>query len=94
MFGRQKLPKELDNLHTYIQKTNPIAIGEIGIDLYWDKSNLNEQIKAFEKQIYWAKEFSLPIVIHARESYREIFDVLDEMNDDNLREYFIVFQAI
>ena len=44
--------KELDNLHTYIQKTNPIAIGEIGIDLYWDKSNLNEQIKAFEKQIY------------------------------------------
>jgi len=60
------------------------AVGEIGIDLHWDKSTLNMQIEAFEQQIEWAKQLNLPIVIHARESFDEIFEVLDRVNDDQL----------
>ena len=90
---KENFQEELNNIYPYINSVQPIAIGEIGIDLYWDKTTLKEQIKTFEKQINWAKEFSLPIVIHARDSYREIFDVLDEMNDENLRGIFHCFSS-
>lgn len=90
---KENFQEELNNIYPYINSVQPIAIGEIGIDLYWDKTTLKEQIKAFEKQINWAKELSLPIVIHARDSYREIFDVLDEMNDENLRGIFHCFSS-
>ena len=90
---KENFQEELNNIYPYIKSVQPIAIGEIGIDLYWDKTTLKEQIKAFEKQINWAKEFSLPIVIHARDSYREIFDVLDEMNNENLRGIFHCFSS-
>jgi len=90
---KKNFQEELINIYPYINSVQPIAIGEIGIDLYWDKTTLKEQIKAFEKQINWAKEFSLPIVIHARDSYREIFDVLDEMNDENLYGIFHCFSS-
>jgi len=90
---KKNFQEELNNIYPYINSVQPIAIGEIGIDLYWDKTTLKEQIKAFEKQINWAKEFSLPIVIHARDSYREIFDVLDEMNDENLYGIFHCFSS-
>jgi TatD DNase family protein len=72
-------------------KKNYIAVGEIGIDLYWDKTTLPFQIEAFKLQIQWAKELNLPIVIHARESFDEIFSVLDEVNDDRLRGVFHCF---
>ena len=49
---------ELHNLHNYIKQINPIAIGEIGIDLYWDKTTLNEQLEAFKQQIKWAKDYN------------------------------------
>ena len=84
---------ELHNLHNYIKQINPIAIGEIGIDLYWDKTTLNEQLEAFKQQIKWAKDYNLPIVIHARESYKEIFDVLDKINDDQLSGVFHCFSS-
>lgn len=61
-----------------------IAIGEIGIDLYWDKSLLKEQQLAFQKQIQLAKQYQLPIVIHARNSFDEIFEILDEENTSDL----------
>lgn len=67
------------------------AVGEIGIDLYWDKTTLPLQIEAFKKQISWAKELDLPIVIHARESFNEIFEVMDELNDEKLRGVFHCF---
>ena len=57
-------------------KKSFVAIGEIGIDLYWDKSTLPVQIQAFEKQIQWALELELPVVIHARDSIDEIIAVL------------------
>ncbi len=68
-----------------------IAVGEIGIDLYWDKTFLKQQIKAFETQINWAKKYNLPIVIHARDSFDEIFEVLNRLNDENLRGVFHCF---
>jgi TatD DNase family protein len=67
------------------------AVGEIGIDLYWDKSTLEIQKAAFIEQIAWAKEFRLPIVIHARDSYDEIFEVIDELNDATLTGVFHCF---
>jgi len=68
-----------------------IAIGEIGIDLYWDKSCVSQQLDAFEKQIELAKELDLPIVIHARESFQEIFKVLDRCADEHLKGVFHSF---
>lgn len=61
------------------------AIGEIGIDLYWDKTTLDEQVKAFREQINWAKSLHLPIVIHCREAFNEVFEVLEQEKDDQLR---------
>ncbi len=73
-------------------KNNPyIAVGEIGIDLYWDKTFLNEQLSAFEKQLSLAAEYSLPVVIHARESFDEIFGVLDHKHIPGLTGVFHSF---
>jgi TatD DNase family protein len=67
------------------------AIGEIGIDLYWDKTNLADQVRAFKQQIAWAKSVGLPIVIHCREAFDEVFEVLEEEKDDLLRGIFHCF---
>lgn len=72
-------------------KYSYIAVGEIGIDLYWDKTYLKEQQEAFRIQIEFAKANQLPIVIHARESFPEIFKIVDELNDDSLRGIFHCF---
>jgi TatD DNase family protein len=68
-----------------------VAIGETGIDMYWDKTTLSDQIASFTEQIHWAIEKSLPIVIHARESFDEIFEVLDRENHPGLRGVFHCF---
>jgi len=68
-----------------------VAIGEIGIDLYWDKTTLPGQIKAFKTQIAWAKSLKLPIVIHCRDSFNEVFDVLQSEKDENLHGIFHCF---
>jgi TatD DNase family protein len=67
------------------------AVGEIGIDLYWDKTNLADQIKAFKHQIAWAKSLKLPIVIHCREAFNEVFEVLEDEKDELLRGIFHCF---
>jgi len=67
------------------------AVGEIGIDLYWDKTTLDIQIAAFKKQIAWAKELKLPIVIHCREAFNEVFEVLEQEKDENLYGIFHCF---
>jgi TatD DNase family protein len=76
---------ELDTIYKAISQHKIYAIGEIGIDLYWDKSTLTNQIEAFKIQINWAKELKLPIVIHCRDSFDEVLAVLEEEKDDNLR---------
>ena len=83
--------EELAHVKEWIDKRDFYAIGEIGIDLYWDKSFLKQQQEAFKTQIRWAKEKDLPIVIHCRESFDEIFEVLDGEKDDKLRGIFHCF---
>jgi TatD DNase family protein len=67
------------------------AIGETGLDLHWDKDSLPLQIESLKIQIGWAKELNLPIIIHARESYEELFEVFDELNDEKLTGVFHCF---
>jgi TatD DNase family protein len=67
---------ELQLVHQQLQSRKFCAIGEIGIDLHWDRSTLGIQIEAFEQQIDWAIQYQLPIAIHARESMAEILEVL------------------
>lgn len=81
----------LAKMRLMLDKRPYVAIGEIGIDLYWDKTFINEQKEAFRTQIQWAKELELPIVIHARDSFPEIYEVLDEENDERLRGIFHCF---
>jgi len=83
--------KDLAEIHTRLHQEKIIAIGEIGIDLYWDKSTLEFQRLAFRKQVQWAKEMNLPIVIHARDSYNELFEELNQLNDESLRGVFHCF---
>ena len=68
---------ELDHVCQELSRRSFCAVGEIGIDLYWQKDTLAWQQEAFAQQIKWAQEFNLPIVIHCRESFDEIFEVLD-----------------
>ncbi|EPB65870.1 hydrolase, TatD family, partial [Ancylostoma ceylanicum] len=68
----------------YAHREQCVAVGEIGMDLYWDKTFIKEQEHAFREQIRWAKELQLPIAIHARDAFDEIFSVLDEVNDNQL----------
>lgn len=81
----------LDEMESKLRSGEYCAVGEIGIDLYWDKSTLAIQQMAFRRQVAWAKELSLPIVIHARDSFDELFELLDELNDDSLRGIFHCF---
>lgn len=67
------------------------AVGEIGIDLYWEKSTLSIQQEAFRIQIAWAKELNLPIVIHCRDAFDEVFEILEELNDEKLYGIFHCF---
>lgn len=83
--------EELLSIEKAISDNKIYAVGEIGIDLYWDKSTLEWQKDAFRTQIQWAKELNLPIDIHCREAFDEIFEILEEMNDDKLFGIFHCF---
>ncbi|WP_353497380.1 TatD family hydrolase [Vibrio chaetopteri] len=73
----------LDTIHSWFDKHNFIAVGEIGIDLYWDKTYRKEQEHAFITQLNWAKEMDLPVVIHTRDSIEETLALLrSEQNGD------------
>jgi TatD DNase family protein len=83
--------EELELAKQFLNKRSFYAIGEIGIDLYWDQSFLKQQQIAFKTQIDWAKERNLPIVIHCREAFDEIFEVLEEVKDPRLFGIFHCF---
>ncbi len=83
--------EELEHVEKMLEKRKFYAVGEIGIDLYWDKSTLDIQVKAFKHQIRLAKQYKLPIVIHCREAFDEIFEVLETENDDSLFGIFHCF---
>lgn len=83
--------KELEIVQEQLNNHQFYAVGEIGMDLYWDKSFIEEQKEAFLIQISWAKKRGLPIVIHCRDAFDEIFEVLDAANDKDLFGIFHCF---
>ncbi len=83
--------EEIKIVENWLKKEKFYAIGEIGIDLYWDKTFKKQQDDAFRIQIEIAKKNNLPIIIHARESFDEIFSIIDELNDDKLTGIFHSF---
>ena len=84
---------ELAHVASELAKRKFYAIGEIGIDLYWDKTHLKEQQVAFRQQIQWAKQYKLPIVIHCREAFDEIFEILEEEKSQELFGIFHCFSG-
>ena len=82
--------EELSHVEEMLTKHKYYAIGEIGVDLYWDKSYLNQQKDAFQFQIRLAKTYKLPIVIHCRDAFDEVFEVL-ELEQSN--ELFGIFHC-
>ena len=88
---KENFNDELEFVVNSLKTQDYVAIGEIGIDLYWDKSFLNEQQEAFTFQIRLAIKHDLPIVIHCREAFDEIFEILDKENCNKLRGVFHCF---
>ena len=83
--------EELQHVKDMLEQHNFYAIGEIGIDLYWDKTFLKQQQEAFRLQIQWAKKNKLPIVIHCRDAFDEVFEVLESEKGENLFGIFHCF---
>ena len=83
--------EELNLVKEWLEKRDFCAIGEIGMDLYWDKSFLTQQQEAFRIQIKWAKKKKLPINIHCRDAFDEIFEILEAEKSDDLRGIFHCF---
>lgn len=82
---------QLDIIEDWLTKYKFCAVGEIGIDMYWDKTFLKEQKEAFSYQINLAKKHKLPIVIHTREAFQEVFEIMDKLHDENLKGIFHSF---
>lgn len=84
--------KELQALKRQLGKGHKfVAIGEVGMDLYWDTTFLHEQVKAFEEQIEWSLSYNLPLVIHSRNSFQEVFQMLEKYKDKPLSGIFHSF---
>jgi TatD DNase family protein len=92
-YVKENWREELKIIETHLFK-NPskyCAVGEIGMDLFWDKTFIEAQKIVFRTQISWAKKLKLPIAIHARDAFDEIFEILDEENDESLKGVFHCF---
>jgi len=88
---KEDFRKELEIMEYWFEKREFAGIGEIGIDLYWDKTFINEQIEAFKIQIGWARKRRIPIVIHVRDSFQEVFEVLQQEKQESLKGVFHSF---
>ena len=88
---KENYEAEIAHVKQELEKGNYIAVGEIGLDLYWDKSTLTIQKKAFTHQIELAKKYNLPIAIHVRESFSEAIEIIESLNDKSLRGVFHCF---
>lgn len=85
--------EELQHVENELARRKFYAVGEIGIDLYWDKTHLPQQQIAFKRQIQLAKHYKLPIVIHCREAFDEIFEILEEEKSPELFGIFHCFSG-
>jgi TatD DNase family protein len=83
--------EELAHVREQLDAHSFVAVGEIGMDLYWDKTYQSQQQEAFARQINWALAADLPIVIHCRDAFAPIFEVLEGVHDNRLRGVFHCF---
>lgn len=90
---KENFEEELELVEKYLEKEKFYGVGETGIDLYWDKTFIEEQERAFRYQIKLAKKYKLPIIIHVRDSFNEVFKIVDELNDDSLSGIFHCFSG-
>lgn len=88
---KENYQEELDFFYKIIDNKKFIAIGEIGIDLYWEKKYLNEQILALKRQIEISIDLNLPIILHVRESFKETFEILNLFDNKKVKGVFHAF---
>lgn len=82
----------LDTMYSLLQRSNPyIAIGEVGLDFYWDETYRQQQIEVLERQVEWAHEYKLPLVIHCRSAHKELVEVMKRHRGEELRGIFHCF---
>ncbi|MFP4526149.1 MAG: TatD family hydrolase [Bacteroidales bacterium] len=89
----ENFEKELEGMKKHLTKRRFSAIGETGMDLYWDTTYRKEQERAFEIQLNWAKEFNLPVVIHSREAFEPIIKIIEKNIDNKLKGVFHSFSG-
>jgi len=90
---KEDYENELHIAEQWLGKRKFVAIGEIGIDLYWDKTFLVQQQHAFRKQIEWAKNYNLPYVIHSRNAFDEVMEIVNEYKKDTIKAIFHCFSG-
>jgi TatD DNase family protein len=88
---KKDFERELYIVEEWLAKRKFSAVGEIGTDLYWDKTFWGQQQEALEIQIKWAKKYQLPIVLHCRESLDETIDIIEKLQDRTLKGIFHCF---
>jgi len=89
--SEENFKHEIAHVEKELETGKYTAVGEIGLDLHWDKSTLEIQKKAFIHQVKLAKKYKLPIAIHVRESFAEAIELIEKLNDENLRGVFHCF---
>ncbi len=90
---KENYKEELNIVYDWLQKRKFAAIGEIGLDFYWDKTFSVEQYESFHQQIQWALQFDMPVVLHTREAVQQSIAVVKEYKDKNLRGIFHCFSG-
>ena len=90
---KKNYKEELEMVYSWLQKRKFAAIGEIGLDFYWDKTFAGQQYESFHRQIEWALQFDLPVVLHTREAVQQGIDVINEYAGKNLRGIFHCFSG-
>ena len=90
---KEDFARELKTAREWFEKRSFVAVGEIGLDFYWDKTFTSQQYEAFHTQIEWALEFDIPIVIHSRNAIDECINVVKEHQEGKLKGVFHCFSG-
>lgn len=92
-YVKSDFEKELYVVEDWLSKRDFVALGEIGMDLHWDDTFKEQQQEAFKVQVQWAKDYQIPIAIHARKANQELLDVLEHVGTDGLKGVFHCFSG-
>ena len=91
---KENFQEELNVVEKELERREYIAIGEIGIDLYWDKTYLKEQVSAFQKQLEWSLKYNIPVIIHVRDSFKETMEAMKPFEGKGLTGIFHSFTGM